>query len=75
MSFVLEVLSMYSFITEIGATLVIMLLLTQISILLVLKFNQKTIAKGSYIATGLLVVCALGTLVTTPKGITLLGLI
>jgi len=66
---------MYPLLAEIGATFVIMLLLTQIGMLLLLKFNKKSLAKGSYIATAFLAVCAIGTLATTPKGIMLLGLV
>jgi len=66
---------MYPLLTELGATFIIMLLLTQIGMLLLLKFNKETIKKGSYIATTLLAVFAIGAIATTPKGIALLGLI
>jgi len=66
---------MYPLIAEIGATFIIMLLLTQVGMLLLLKFNKEIIKKGSYIATALLAVCAIGAIATTPKGVALLGLI
>ena len=66
---------MYPLLAELGATFVIMLLLTQVGMLLLLKFNKKAVAKGSYIATALLAVFAIGAIATTPKGLMLIGLI
>jgi len=66
---------MYPLLTELDATFIIMLLLTQVGMLMLLKFNKETIKKGSYVATALLAVFAIGAIATTPKGLMLIGLI